>query len=72
MTRYMWEITIQIRQSHGSWAPLFIADICRQLAWEIKDFGKAMMYQRLWSNSEHICLLAISELGDMFSIDYND
>lgn len=72
MTRYMLEITTQIKQSHGSGAPLFIADICRHLAWEVKTHGKDMIYQRPWSNSEHECLLAISELGDMFSVDCND
>lgn len=65
MTRYMFEITTQIRQSHGSWAPLVIADICRYVAWEVRTHG--MLYQRPWSNSEHQCLMEISEFGDVFS-----
>lgn len=65
MTRYMLEITAQIRQSHGSWAPLFIADICRHMAYQLDTILP-------WSKSEHQCLLDISELGDMFSAECND
>jgi hypothetical protein len=60
MTRYMFEITNRIRQSHGSWAPLFIADICRHMAYQLDTILP-------WSKSEHACLLAISEIGDIFS-----